>query len=500
MTLFFTLVVLILLAGLVFLARRRRYDYNLAVIGGGAAGLVSAYIAAAVRARVILIEKGRMGGDCLNTGCVPSKALLRSAQVLQLARRGEEFGLRTGEPTADFAAVMARVQRVIARVAPHDSAERYRGLGVEVTQGQARLLDAHTLDIDGRRISARKVIVATGARPVLPPIPGIETVQPLTSDTVWELRERPQRLLVLGGGPIGCELAQAFQRLGCAVTLVQRGPRLLPREDAEIGQHIAARLGDEGIQVLTGHTARRFEASDNQHSLVCAHEHGERRITFDRVLVALGRRANTEGLGLEALGIQADASGRLPADGRLRTSHPDVYVCGDVTGPYQFTHSAAHQAWYAAVNALFAPLVRFHVDYRVIPWATYTAPEVARVGLNEEQAQAQGIAHEVTRFDLDELDRAITEGEASGWVKVLTPPGSDRILGATIVGAHAGEMIAEFVLAMRHGLGLKKILATIHVYPTLNEANKYAAGEWRRRHAPEGLLRWLARFHAWRRG
>lgn len=478
----------------------RRFDYNIAVIGGGSAGLVSAYIAAAVKARVVLIEKHHMGGDCLNTGCVPSKALIRSARMLHYAKRAKDYGFQQATVEFDFAEVMERVQRVIRQIEPHDSVARYQGLGVEVIQAEAKIVSPYAVEVDGRTLTAKNIIIATGARPTVPPIEGLETVGYLTSDTVWGLRQRPRRLLVLGGGPIGCELAQSFQRLGSEVVLVQRGDQLLPREDQEVARLVEERFRQDGMQVLTSHTAQRAERVAGQRVLVCEHLGAEVRIEFDQLLIALGRKANVQGFGLEALGIKLAPGGTIEADEFLRTNYPNIFVCGDVTGPYQFTHTAAHQAWYAAVNALFQPLKRFRVDYSVIPWATFTDPEVARVGLNELEALEKGIAYEVSTYGIDDLDRAIADGEAHGLVKVLTVPGKDRILGVTIVGSHAGELIAEFVMAMKHGLGLNKILGTIHIYPTLAEANKYVAGVWRRQHQPQALLRWVARFHSWRRG
>ena len=483
--------------------RPRRFERNLVVIGAGAAGLVTAYIAAAVRAKVTLVERGAMGGDCLNTGCVPSKTLIRSARLAAELRRAGEFGLQAGPLAVDFGAVMARVRRVIAAIAPHDSVERYRGLGVEVLQGEARVVSPWEVEVTGadgevRRLTTRSIVIAAGARPAVPPIPGLDEVGYLTSDTLWELESLPQRLLVLGGGPIGCELAQAFARLGSSVTQVEMQPRLLAREDAEVAALIAARLQADGVEVLAGHEARRFALENGERVLYAGHDSGERRIAFDAVLVAVGRSANLSGYGLEGLGI---GGGRvLETNDFLQTRYPNIYAAGDVAGPYQFTHVAAHQAWYASVNALFDPFRKFRADYRVIPWVTFTDPEVARVGINEAEAQERGIDYEVTRYGIDDLDRAIVDGETAGWVKVLTPPGRDRILGVTLVGAQAGEMLAEFVLAMRHGIGLNKLLGTIHPYPTLAEANKYAAGQWKKAHAPEHLLRWVERFHAWRRG
>lgn len=441
-----------------------------------------------------------MGGDCLNSGCVPSKALLRAARLVADARRAGELGLRDTEIPFDFAAVMERVRRVVEQVAPHDSVERYRGLGVEVIEGVARITTPHTVEVNGRILTGRAIVVATGARPLVPPIPGLDRVAYLTSDNLWQLRELPRRLLVLGGGPIGCELAQAFARFGSAVTLVELAPRLLIREDEEVSALLAARFAAEGIRLLTGHRAREVRADGDRRMLLCDHGGEGVEIEFDRILVAVGRVANVKGFGLEELGVELTERGTLQAAPLLRTNIPSIYCAGDVTGPYQFTHVAAHQAWYAAVNALFAPFKTFKVDYRVIPWATFVDPEVARVGLNEQEATAQGIAYELTRYELNELDRALADGATEGFVKVLTRPGSDKILGATVVGRHAGETIAEFVSAMKHNLGLNQILGTIHIYPTFAEGNKAAAGVWKRNHAPRGLLRWVARFHAWRRG
>ena len=482
----------------------RKFDRNLVVIGAGSAGLVTAYIAAAVRAKVTLVEKDAMGGDCLHTGCVPSKALIRSARMAADVKRAGEFGIRTGAAEVDFAAAMERVQRVIAAIEPHDSVERYTGLGVDVASGTARITSPWEVQIthnDGHleTLTTRSIAIATGGRPFIPPIAGLEQVDYLTSETVWALRERPRRLLVLGGGPIGCELAQTFARLGCSVTQVEQGGRLLPREDTDAAALVAERFAAEGIDLRLDHKATRIEVLDGgEKTLLAQHAGGTVRIAFDALLIAVGRRANLDGFGLQELGVATDRT--VEVNAFLQTNFPNIYAAGDVAGPYQFTHVASHQAWYAAVNALFDPFKKFKADYRVIPWATFTEPEVARVGLNELEAQEKKIAHEVTVYRIDDLDRAIAEGEAHGFVKVLTPPGKDRILGVTIVGAHAGELIAEYVLAMKHGIGLNKILGTIHIYPTMAEANKYAAGAWKRAHAPERLLGWVERFHAWRRG
>ena len=478
--------------------RPRRYDRNVVVIGAGSAGLVAAYIAAAVRAKVTLVEKDRMGGDCLNTGCVPSKALIKSARLLAQLHRAHDYGLRVPAVQFDFAEVMERVQRIVRSVAPHDSVERYSALGVECLRGEARITSPWSVTIDGKQtLTTRAIVIAAGARPLVPRIPGIEQVRVLTSDNVWELRELPRRLVVLGGGPIGCELAQAFARFGARVTQVEMLPRLLPREDPDAAERVRERFAAEGIDVRTAHRAVRVEPG---RALICEHAGAEVRLEFDALLCALGRTPNTAGYGLEELGIPLTGARTVETNDYLQTLYPNIYACGDVAGPYQFTHTASHQAWYAAVNALFSPYKRYRADYSVIPWATFTEPEVARVGLNETEARERGIAYEATVFELSELDRAIVDEAAEGMVKVLTEPGSDRVLGATIVGEQAGELIVEFISAMKHGIGLNKILGTIHIYPTLAEANKYAAGSWRRAHAPARVLRTLERFHAWRRG
>ena len=491
--------------------RPKSYDRNLIVIGAGAAGLVTAYIGAAVKAKVTLVEAHKMGGDCLNYGCVPSKALIKSAKLASQMQRADHYGLSATVPQFSFRQVMARVHAVIAAVAPHDSVERYESLGVEVLQGYGRVVDPWTVEIkaaDGstQRLTTRSIVIAAGARPFVPPLPGIEEVGYVTSDTLWDafaqLDASPARLLVLGGGPIGCELAQSFARLGSAVTQVEMAPRIMAREDAEVSELARQSLTRDGVDVRTGHKALRCEREDRDgvtHKyLVVEHDGVEQRIEFDALVCAVGRAARLKGYGLEDLGIPTERT--VVTNEYLETLYPNIYAAGDVAGPYQFTHTASHQAWYAAANALFGHFKRFKVDYSVIPWATFIDPEVARVGLNEQDAKEKGIAYELTRYRLDDLDRAIADGAAYGFVKVLTVPGKDRILGVTLVGEHAGDLLAEFVLAMKHGLGLNKILGTIHTYPTLAEANKSVAGEWKRAHAPQRLLAWLQRYHAWRRG
>jgi pyruvate/2-oxoglutarate dehydrogenase complex dihydrolipoamide dehydrogenase (E3) component/uncharacterized membrane protein YdjX (TVP38/TMEM64 family) len=487
--------------------RPKTFDRNLIVIGGGAGGLVSAYIAAAVKAKVTLIEAHKMGGDCLNYGCVPSKALIKSAKLAHQMRHASNYGLSDAAPSFSFKAVMQRVHDVIKAIEPHDSIERYTGLGVEVLQGYGKLVNPWTVEValnDGttQRLTARSIVIAAGARPFVPPLPGLDDVGYVTSDTLWDefskLDEVPKRLVVLGGGPIGCELAQSFARLGSHVTQVEMGARLMVREDVEVSELAKASLEADGVQVLTGHKALRCEMVNGDKTLVVEHAGAEKRIVFDQLLCAVGRVARLQGYGLEDLGIPTQRT--VQTNEYLQTIYPNIYAAGDVAGPFQFTHTAAHQAWYAAVNALFGEWRLFKADYSVIPWATFIDPEVARVGLNEQEAKEKNIAYEVTQYNIDDLDRAIADSEAHGFVKVLTVPGKDKILGVTIVGAHAADLLAEYVLAMKHGLGLNKILGTIHTYPTMAEANKYAAGEWKRAHAPQRLLAWVKKYHDFKRG
>ena len=487
--------------------RPAKFDRNLIVIGAGAGGLVSAYIAAAVKAKVTLVEAHKMGGDCLNYGCVPSKALIKSATLAHQMRHGANYGLSDTTPKFSFKTVMQRIHDVIAAIEPHDSVERYTGLGVEVLQGYARLVNPWTVEValnggGTQRLTARSIVIAAGARPFVPPLPGLDEVGYVTSDTMWDafakLEEVPKRLVVLGGGPIGCELAQAFARLGSQVTQVEMAPRIMIREDDEVSALAKAALETDGVAVLTGHKALRCEVLDGERMLVVEHAGAEKSIPFDQLICAVGRVARLQGYGLEELGIPTNKT--VETNQYLQTIYPNIYAAGDVAGPYQFTHVAAHQAWYAAVNALFGDFRKFKADYSVIPWATFIAPEVARVGLNEQEARERNIPYEVIKYGIHDLDRAIADSEAHGFVKVLTVPDKDKILGVTIVGTHAGDLLAEYVLAMKHGLGLNKILGTIHTYPTLAEANKYAAGEWKRAHAPQKLLAWVEKFHTWRRG
>lgn len=485
-------------------SRPASFDRNLVVIGAGAGGLVSSYIAAAVKAKVTLIEGHKMGGDCLNYGCVPSKALIRSAKMAKQLQKAEAFGFKDARASLDFASVMQRIHRVIRDIEPHDSVERYTQLGVDVVHGHARITSPWSVEITGadgqqRTLTTRSIVIATGASPLVPPIPGLQEAGFLTSDTVWNMTTLPKRLVVLGGGPIGSELAQSFARLGSQVTQVEMAPRIMVREDPEVSEIVARSLRDDGVNVLTRHQAVRVEVVGGEKRLIARHGDQEVTIGFDELLCAVGRAPRVTGFGLEELGIPLTPRKTVETNAYLQTLYPNIYAVGDVAGPFQFTHTAAHQAWYAAVNALFGRFRKFKVDYRVIPWATFTDPEVARVGLSETEAAEQGIPFEVTRYGIDDLDRAIADGSAHGFVKVLTVPGKDKILGVIMVGEHAGDLLAEYVLAMKHGLGLNKILGTIHTYPTLAEANKYVAGEWKRAHAPQGLLQWIGKYHAWER-
>lgn len=490
--------------------RPKTFDRNLIVIGAGSGGLVSALIGVAVKARVTLIEANKMGGDCLNFGCVPSKALIRTARLRHQILHSANYGLATASTSFSFREVMARIHAVIAEIAPHDSVERYTGLGVDVVLGYAKIVNPWTVEValnngGTQTLTTRSIVIAAGARPFVPPLPGLDAVGYVTSDTLWDafaqLDEVPRRLVILGGGPIGCELAQAFARLGSDVTQIEMAPRIMLREDEEVSELARVALQADGVKVLTSHKALRCETSSDNNAtktIVVEHQGQVKRIPFDALICAVGRVARLSGYGLEELGIPTHKT--VDTNEYLQTIYPNIYAAGDVAGPYQFTHVAAHQAWYAAVNALFGDFRKFKADYTVIPWATFIDPEVARVGMNEQEAKEKNIPYEVVKYDLHELDRAIADSEARGFVKVLTVPGKGRILGATIVGTHAADLLAEYVLAMKHGLGMNKILGTIHTYPTLSEANKYAAGEWKRAHQPVRLLQWARRFHDWKRG
>ena len=485
-------------------SKPKRFDRNMIVLGGGAAGLVSSYIAATVRAKVTLIEAHEMGGDCLNTGCVPSKALIKSAKIAAHIAHADRYGIKAVKPNVDFPAVMARIQSVIRDIEPHDSVDRFTGLGVDCVKGYAKFVDPWTVEItadDGAtsRLTAKNFVVATGAAPFIPPLPGIEDSGYLTSETMWDAlsarKKIPERMLILGGGPIGCEMAQSFQRLGSQVTILEMADRLIVKEDEDAAGIIETHLRGEGVEVLLGHKALRVEDGK---TMIAAGPGGDVTVAFDELIVAVGRRARVTGFGLEELGLLTD--GKLKIDESLASNMPHIYAAGDVAGNQQLTHGASHEAWYASVNALASPFKKYRADYRVLPRVTYTDPEVASVGLTEVEAAAKGIKVEVTRYDLDDLDRAIAESETAGFVKVLTPPGKETILGVTIVGSHAGEMIAQFILAMRHNMKLGQLAAAILPYPTWNEANKYVVGQYKLARKPERLLGYAERYFAWRRG
>ena len=478
----------------------KNLEYNMVVIGAGSAGLVTAYISAAVKAKVALIEKHKMGGDCLNTGCVPSKAIIKSAKLAHQMKNASKYGLEAVIPKFDFKDVMGRVHNVISKIEPHDSVERYTGLGVECIQGAAKIISPWEVEVNGKVLTTQNITIATGASPFVPPIPGLDQITPLTSENLWQLEELPNRMIILGGGPIGCEMAQSFNRLGSQVTQIEMMDRIMAIEDPEVSQIIEEKFKSEGVNVLTTHKAKEIKVEGEKKYLIAEFEGKDIEIEFDEILVAVGRRANIKGFGAEKLGIALRQNKTIEANEYLQTNFPNIYVCGDVTGPFQLTHTASHQAWFCAVNALFGKLKKFKVDYTVIPWATYSDPEVASVGLNEQRAKREGIPYELTTYGIDDLDRAIADSEDHGVVRVLTEPGSDKILGATIVGNHASDLLLEFIAAMKHGFGLNKILGTIHIYPTMGEANKYLAGNWKRKQTSETVFKWLEKFHTWSRG
>lgn len=478
----------------------KKFDYNMIAIGGGSAGLVTAYISAVVKSKVALIEKHKMGGDCLNTGCVPSKALIKSAKIAHAIKKSNEFGVSVeGDIKIDFAKAMNRVQDVIKKIEPHDSIERYSDLGVDCITGEAKIISPWEVEVNGKVLTTKNITIATGASPFVPVIKGIKEIDILVSENLWQIRELPKKFLVLGGGPIGLEMAQAFNRFGSDVSVVEMGEQILAKEDLDVAQSATKTLIKEGIKILTNHKAVEFIKKEGQKFLICESNEGNVEIEFDQVLVAVGRKANIKGFGLENLNIKIRKNGTIEANEYLQTNYPNIYVCGDVTGPFQLTHTAAHQAWYCVVNALFSPFKRFKVDYSVIPWVTYLDPEIATVGKNETTLKEEGIAYDLTKYGIDDLDRAIADGIDAGFVKVLSAKGSDKILGVTIVASGAGELLAEFVTSMKHGKGLNAILGTIHSYPTMSEANKYAAGNWKKANAPDKLLEYVMKFHAWRR-
>ncbi len=476
----------------------KKFDYNLIVIGAGSAGLVSSYIAATMKAKVLLVEKHKMGGDCLNTGCVPSKALIASAKFIHQARNAQKYAIDLVNIEYSFAKIMERVRGIIKKIEPHDSIERYQELGVECITASAEIISPYQVKVGEEVFSTRSIIIATGARPFVPNFVGLDQIEYLTSDNVWELNELPRKLVILGGGPIGSELTQCFARLGSNVTQIASSDRLLPKEDADVGSFVLEKFKEEGVLVLTEHKAIRIEKDGERKFVICKHLDQEVKVEFDQLLIALGRKANVTGFGLEGLDVELTAHGTIQTDTFLRTNYPNIYAAGDVAGPYQFTHFAAHQAWYASINALLSPFKTFKANYQVIPWCTYLDPEVARVGLSEDEARKNGIGYIVTKYNLSELDRAITDSKDSGFVKVLTTKRGGKILGAVIVGEHAGDLITEFVTAMKYGLSLNKILGTIHIYPTFAESNKYVAGEWKRQNTAKFLFGILKAFNAWR--
>jgi dihydrolipoamide dehydrogenase len=475
------------------------YDYNLVVLGAGAAGLVTSYIGATVKAKVALIEKHKMGGDCLNYGCVPSKAIIATAKKVHLTKKASEYGLKKVEIDFDFKDIMARVSGIIKKIEPNDSIERYSSMGVDCITGSGKILSPFEVEVNGKIITTKNIVVATGAGPLIPNIPGLKDVPYLTSETLWNLTTLPKNLLVIGGGPIGCELSQAFSRLGSKVTILDIADRILPKEDKDVSLFMETVLKEEGITILKSHKILEFINIYNKNSAVVEFNKEKKEIYFDYVLLSMGRKARVSGFGLEELGVKITNRGTIEVNEYLETNYPNIFACGDVAGPYQFTHTASHEAWYASVNALFGIFKKFKADYTVIPWTTFTDPEVSHVGLSEEDALSKNIQFELTKYDMHELDRAITESENKGFVKILTSPGTDKILGVTIVGHNAGEIISEFVLAMKYKIGVNKILGTIHAYPTMAEANKFAAGNWKKARKPENLLKWVEKFHHWRR-
>lgn len=438
---------------------------DLVIIGGGAGGLVVASVAAQLGLKVTLIEKeDKLGGDCLHYGCVPSKTLIKSAKVASLMRRGAEFGLDAVYPKVDLGKVNDHVQSVIEHIQHHDDPERFRDYGCEVIFGHAEFIDAHSVKVNDQIIKAKRFVIATGTRPVIPPVPGLEEVGYLTNLDLFSLRELPERLVVLGGGPIGLEMGQAFSRLDSKVTILQRAERILPQEDPELADALQKTLLAEGITIHTSTEAEHVYKSNETTYVECS---GGLKLEADQILVATGRQPNTEGLGLDSAGVQYNNRG-ITVDNRMRTSQKHIYACGDVCGPYLFTHMAEYQAGIVISNAIF----RFpkKTDYRVVPWVTYTEPELARVGLTEQQAREQGIEPTVLRFSFKDIDRALTEVETDGFTKLITHKG--RILGASILGPHAGELIHEIVLAMQTGAKISDISAAIHAYPTLAQIHR----------------------------
>lgn len=473
--------------------------YNVVVVGGGTAGLVTAAGTAGLGGRVALIEANKMGGDCLNYGCVPSKSLIATANLIERVRRAPDIGLEPMEPDFHFEKVFASMRERRARIAPHDSKERFEKLGVDVFLGRAQFLSPHEVEVelkdgdgDRTRLRARNFVIASGTRALVPPIPGLDAVHYFTNETLFdEMPRRPESILVLGGGPVGCELAQVMRRLGVPVRLVELYPRLLPRDDRDASDVVRRRFEQEGIEVHTGSRAKRFEERGGRAWVTVESSEGENELEAEAVLVATGRKPNVESLGLEAAGVEFDEHG-VRVDATLTTSQPHIFACGDVIGRFPFTHVADYQARIVVRNILL-PWLKTRADYAWIPWVTYTDPEVAQVGLIHVEAGDKNIPHDTYRLDWDELDRAVTENETTGFIKVLTAKGKDRILGATVVGAHAGEVMHEILVAAKHGVGLAKLSGTVHAYPTFSSAVQRVADSFQRTR----LTPTVARFFRW---
>ena len=476
-----------------------KYDYNIIVLGGGAAGLVTSYIGSTVKSKVALIEAHKMGGDCLNYGCVPSKALIATAKKVHLQKKAEYFGLKKVNIEFDFKDIMQRVQNIIKKIEPNDSIERYSKLGVDCITGYGKIISPFEVEVNGKILKTKNIVIATGASPLLPEVPGLKDIPYVTSENLWALDHLPKNLLVIGAGAIGCELSQAFNRLGSNVVLIDMADRIMIKEDREVSDFIENILSEEGITILKNHKLLEFINIYKKYSAIFQKENEKVEIFFDYVLICMGRKPRVHGFGLEELGVRLTKRKSIEVNEFMETNYPNIFACGDVSGPFQFTHTASHEAWYASVNALFGVFKKFKVDYSIIPRTTFTDPEVSHVGFTEDEAKSKDIQYEVTRYNLEELDRAITESENRGFIKVLTVPGSDKILGVTIVGYNAGELLAEFVISMKHGIGLNKILSTIHAYPTMAESAKFTAGNWKKARKPEKLLRWVEYFHKWRR-
>jgi pyruvate/2-oxoglutarate dehydrogenase complex dihydrolipoamide dehydrogenase (E3) component len=472
--------------------------YNLIVIGAGTAGLVTAAGAAGLGAKVALVERGLMGGDCLNVGCVPSKGVISAARVARTVRDAGKFGVESPEASVDFPRVMERMRRLRARISPADSARRFRDLGVDVFLGQGMFTGSDTLQVGDRTLRFKKAVIATGARASAPPIPGLDGVRYLTNESLFSLTELPRRLGVIGAGPIGCEMAQAFALLGSEVHLVEAAHGILPREDPEAARIVEQSMERDGVHLRCCGRDTRIEAGEDGTARLVLDSHDQHYDqAVDALLVSVGRAPNVEGLGLETVGVEFDVRDGVRVDDRLRTTHPRIYAAGDICSPYKFTHAADFMARIVIQNALF--MGRARASALTIPWATYTSPEIAHVGLTAQQAQDRGIEIETYTQGLEEVDRAILEGEDEGFARIHVKKGSDRIVGATIVATNAGDMISEVSLAMTHGLGLKKIGSAIHPYPTQAEAVRKLGDQYNRSRLTPFVRSVLSRWLAWTR-